>query len=94
MNQLVPKEEIEHVLKEGKEYLRTHPFPSCDTCKNKQITVLKYRKYKGEITIKESTEKCKLNLDFDNSPFPPNRRAIKCVGYEHGDNEYIIAKKE
>jgi len=82
---LVPKEERERVTKE---YRRKHPFPSCATCVHKQITVLKYRKYNGEIIIKESTGKCELNLDFDSSG--ALRRAVKCVGYETGKSQYRI----
>ena len=85
---IIPQEEIERFIKE---YDKTHPFPSCGLCKNKQITVLKYRKYKGEIRINECIEGCKLNLDFDNVSL---RRAVKCAGYKHGDNEYTIKKKE
>jgi hypothetical protein len=87
---LVPKEEMERVIKWREEYLRTHPFPSCATCKNQQITVLKYRKYKDVMRIIESTEKCKLNLDFNSGSF---RRAVKCIGYEYGDYEYLFKKK-
>lgn len=86
LGELVPKEEIESVKKE---YDRKYPFPSCESCKHKQIIVLKYRKYKGKITIKDSTEKCDLNLETDSSL----RRAVKCVGYEVGENQYIFEKK-
>ena len=86
---LIPQEEIERFKKE---YDKTHPFPSCVICKHKQIIVLKYRKYKGEIYVKESTEKCELNLDYE-SGFAM-RRAVECVDYEAGENQYIIKKRE
>jgi len=79
-------EEIEQRIKE---YDKTHSFPSCTLCRNKQITVLKSRKHRGTIIVIDSTEKCKLKLDFTDDL----KRATKCVCYEHGDNEYIMKKK-
>lgn len=91
---IVPKEEVERVHREYLEHLKTHPYPSCSICRNRQVDVLKYRKYRGEITIMESERaRCRLGLDFEESTFPPVR-ATKCEGYERGDSEYIMPKKQ
>ena len=80
---LVPKEEIERVMKE---YDETHIYPSCGLCKHAQIIILKFRRWKGEIRIKECKEQCELDLDFEGT-YPD--RVNKCSGYEKGENQYL-----
>ena len=84
---LVPKEEIERVMKE---YDETHIYPSCGLCKHTQIIILKFRRWKGKIIIKESKEQCDLGLDFEGT-YPP-KRVNKCLGYEKGENYFIEEK--
>ena len=84
----VLEEEIERVMKE---HDKKYPFPSCELCKHKQIIVLKYRKYKGKIIVKEATETCEFKLDMGCGGF---RRAVECLGCEAGENQYIMEKKE
>ena len=79
---LVPKEEIERVIKE---YDETHIYPSCGRCKHTQIIILKFRKWKSKIIIKESKQQCELGLDFKGD----FKRVNKCSGYEKGENQYL-----
>ena len=81
---LVPKEEIERVMKE---YNETYIYPSCGLCKHAQIIILKFRRWKGEIRIKECKEQCDLGLDFEGTS--SLKRVNKCLGYEKGENQYL-----
>lgn len=90
---LVPKEEIERAEQRIKQWKKDNPFPSCETCKHKLVTILKYRKYRGEYMIKESTEKYELNLNFKTGDFA-TRRPKKCEGYEYGQNHYVFESKK
>jgi hypothetical protein len=91
---LVPKEEIDRVLKRMEEEGKRRIYPSCPTCQHK-VCVGRSCMYRCKPAFDLFDDYCDLDLEYEGEKsFPPwPLREKECRRYEQGDKQIIILKK-